>query len=102
VDTCCINKLSSAELSEAINSMYRWYEDATTCYGYLLDVSYAEGSFSHDPKTVSFPESKWFTQGWILQELIAPSKVIFYSRERKYLEAKSELARELTDITGIV
>jgi hypothetical protein len=66
-----------------------------------LDVSYAEGSFSHNPKTVSFPESKWFTRGWTLQELIAPSKVIFYSREWKYLGTKSELARELTDITGI-
>ena len=24
VDTCCINKSSSSELSEAINSMYQW------------------------------------------------------------------------------
>jgi Heterokaryon incompatibility protein (HET) len=26
IDTCCINKSSSAELSEAINSMFKWYE----------------------------------------------------------------------------
>lgn len=39
IDTCCINKDSSAELSEAINSMYRWYEGAALCYAYLADVT---------------------------------------------------------------
>src|SRR6201992_3721901 len=38
VDTCCIDKDSSAELSEAINSMYSWYEKATVCYAHLEDV----------------------------------------------------------------
>ena len=38
VDTCCINKDSSAELSEAINSMYRWYQSAAVCYVFLSDV----------------------------------------------------------------
>ncbi|KAG7286563.1 hypothetical protein NEMBOFW57_008874 [Staphylotrichum longicolle] len=28
LDTCCIDKTSSAELSEAINSMYGWYENS--------------------------------------------------------------------------
>ncbi|KAF3054854.1 Vegetative incompatibility protein HET-E-1 [Daldinia childiae] len=38
VDTCCIDKTSSAELSEAINSMYQWYEECAVCYAYLIDV----------------------------------------------------------------
>lgn len=38
VDTCCINKESSAELSEAINSMYKLYEGAYVCIIYLADV----------------------------------------------------------------
>ncbi|KAH8585897.1 heterokaryon incompatibility protein-domain-containing protein [Bisporella sp. PMI_857] len=38
VDTCCIDKSSSAELSEAINSMFQWYRNAAKCYVYLLDV----------------------------------------------------------------
>lgn len=38
VDTCCIDKSSSAELSEAINSMFRWYERAIVCYVYLSDM----------------------------------------------------------------
>lgn len=38
VDTVCIDKSSSAEVSEAINSMWRWYENST-CYAYLADVA---------------------------------------------------------------
>lgn len=38
IDTCCIDKTSSAELSEAINSMYQWYKDAHICYAYLEDL----------------------------------------------------------------
>ncbi|KAL5356352.1 hypothetical protein BJX96DRAFT_171539 [Aspergillus floccosus] len=67
LDACYIDRTSSAELSEAINSMYRWYQDAEICYAYLADV----------PPRKSFTESRWFTRGWTLQELIAPSKVIF-------------------------
>jgi len=36
---CCIDKTSSAELSEAINSMFQWYSRAMVCYAYLSDVS---------------------------------------------------------------
>jgi hypothetical protein len=39
IDTCCIDKKSSAELSEAINSMYRWYEQSKICYAFLSDLS---------------------------------------------------------------
>lgn len=71
VDTFCIDKASSAELSEAINSMYKWYGDATICYAYLSDVH--PGS---DPDV--FYQSRWFTRGWTLQELLAPGYVRFF------------------------
>jgi hypothetical protein len=60
IDTCCIDKASSAELSEAINSMYRWYKDAAVCYAYLADVLNANDN-------VEFKHSRWFTRGWTLQ-----------------------------------
>jgi hypothetical protein len=75
IDTCCIDKSSSAELSEAINSMYRWYRWADVCYAYLADV--------HDLNKLE--ESKWFTRGWTLQELIAPPQVEFYTVDWAYL-----------------
>lgn len=37
IDTCCIDKSSSAELTEAINSMFLWYQEASVCYVYLVD-----------------------------------------------------------------
>lgn len=62
VDTCCINKASSAELSEAINSMFQWYNEASVCYAYLADV--------HDGQDrEQFSTSRWFTRGWTLQEV---------------------------------
>ncbi|KAI1744530.1 HET-domain-containing protein [Xylaria scruposa] len=75
IDTCCIDKRSSAELSEAINSMFRWYCDAKVCYVYLVDVSWEEDSKeSHS----AFRNSRWFTRGWTLQELIAPLHLKFF------------------------
>jgi hypothetical protein len=78
VDTCCIDKSSSAELSEAINSMFNWYKRSTQCYVYLGDLSN-----NPDP---GFDEEEirhcvWFTRGWTLQELIAPSEVKFYNHD---------------------
>ncbi|RYC56155.1 hypothetical protein CHU98_g10056 [Xylaria longipes] len=75
VDTCCIDKRSSAELSEAINSMFRWYGNAQVCYVYLIDVIWEEGS--EEPYS-AFRNSRWFTRGWTLQELIAPIKLHFF------------------------
>lgn len=37
IDTNCIDKSSSAELSEAINSMYRWYQRSKVCFAFLSD-----------------------------------------------------------------
>jgi hypothetical protein len=57
VDTCCIDKSSSAELSEAINSMFQWYKQSKFCYVYLSDVT-----LENFPE--EFPKSRWFTRGW--------------------------------------
>jgi len=78
VDTCCIDKTSSAELSEAINSMYMWYHRSSICYAYLVDV---DSGFAVEDDAVTFVQSRWFTRGWTLQELIAPRQVAFYSKD---------------------
>jgi hypothetical protein len=80
IDTCCIDKSSSAELSEAIDSMYGWYEGSVVCYAYLEDVGRAlstQTSYGPSNKDKTVEESRWFTRGWTLQELIAPAKVDF-------------------------
>jgi len=103
VDTCCIDKRSSAELSEAINSMYRWYENAKVCYAYLHDVSGSSFPTASDweryPDFHGWPE--WFSRGWTLQELIAPSKVQFFNKDWRSLGCKKMLAPILEAITGI-
>ena len=98
IDSCCINKESSAELSEAINSMYPWYADAHVCYAYLDDVSDDE-----DPRAPGsgFRRSRWFTRGWTLQELIAPMALVFLSREWRVVGTKSGLADVIEEVTGV-
>ena len=94
VDTCCIDKTSSAELSEAINSMFNWYQDAKECYVYLSDV---ETEILGEDGSLSTPitKSRWFTRGWTLQELLAPKEVLFYSKEGHFLGTKITLSQEI-------
>lgn len=85
IDTFCINKDSSSELSESINSMYRWYERAQICIAYLSDVEgddVGEGS--------AFRKSRWFTRGWTLQELIAPPRMVFLDSEWKAIGQRGQ------------
>ncbi|KAK0712502.1 ankyrin repeat-containing protein [Lasiosphaeria miniovina] len=91
IDTCCIDKTSSAELSETINSMYRWYERAGQCYAFLADV----------PSKSSFSESRWFTRGWTLQELIAPPTVVFVDGNWNDLGTKVTLQQDISRRTNI-
>ncbi|KAH9205013.1 putative vegetative incompatibility protein HET-E-1 [Leptodontidium sp. 2 PMI_412] len=104
VDTCCIDKSNAVELQEAINSMFRWYRDATKCYVYLPDVSRprtdsADGS--NEAWVSTFRKSEWFTRGWTLQELIAPASVDFFSKEGELLGNKASLERHICEVTGI-
>ncbi|KAL5324993.1 hypothetical protein ACEPPN_006115 [Leptodophora sp. 'Broadleaf-Isolate-01'] len=104
VDTCCINKLNLPELSEAINSMFRWYQDAARCYVYLSDVSKrysADESFSRSTWKSEFRHSRWFTRAWTLQELIAPKSVEFFSQDGERLGDKESLESSLHETTGI-
>jgi flagellin-like hook-associated protein FlgL len=105
IDTCCIDKSSSAELSEAINSMFRWYHDAAKCYVYLSDVSVGDsiisGLSSQWKWKPAFQRSRWFTRGWTLQELIAPECVEFFSAEGERLGNRTSLLGEIHKITRI-
>src|SRR3954468_16799626 len=87
IDTCCIDKSSSAELSEAINSMWNWYRQANICYAYLVDVSSGTDVYEEDS---AFSRSLWFTRGWTLQELIAPLEVKFYNQSWNFIGRKCD------------
>ncbi|KAJ4224929.1 hypothetical protein NW757_014308 [Fusarium falciforme] len=91
VDTFCIDKASSAELSEAINSMYKWYGDSNICYVYLCDVHPEDGSYGGPGR--AFRESRWFTRGWTLQELLAPPLVEFFDSSWRSIGLKCESQR---------
>ncbi|KAF2030922.1 hypothetical protein EK21DRAFT_100063 [Setomelanomma holmii] len=56
-DTCCIDKSSSAELSEAVNSMYEYYAQSSLCIAYLDDI---EDDLSDD---VDLSRAAWFSRG---------------------------------------
>jgi hypothetical protein len=106
VDTCCIDKSSSAELSEAINSMFQWYKDSAVCYAYLEDVDNILGdAFDNLPDEALLKQvlekSRWFTRGWTLQELIAPSVVEFYSKDWTEIGTKLSMIETISSITGI-
>ncbi|MCJ1278766.1 hypothetical protein MMC21_006584 [Puttea exsequens] len=102
IDTCCIDKKSSAELSEAINSMYNWYKQAQVCYVYLADVIWQQDSSdSNQASEDNFRKSLWFTRGWTLQELLAPRNVNFFDQSWRPIGTKDELAARISGITGI-
>lgn len=90
VDTCCIDKDSSTELSEAINSMFAWYREAKICYVYLADIDHYDPLVS-DTVSRHFRNSRWFTRGWTLQELIAPRNVVFYTARWNVIGNKMQL-----------
>ncbi|KAF7507209.1 hypothetical protein GJ744_010891 [Endocarpon pusillum] len=103
VDTCCIDRSNNTELSEAINSMFRWYQRAVRCYVYLPDV-HTDGGDSNNSMQLwepQFRKSRWFTRGWTLQELLAPSSVEFFDASGHKLGDKRGLERQLHEITGI-
>ena len=91
VDTCCINKESTAELSEAIISMYAWYERVDACYAYLSDVVNKR----------LFCDSRWFERRWTLQELLAPADVLFVDASWCHIGFKTSLTSTIARRTGI-
>ena len=92
IDTCCIKQDSDRELSEAINSMCKWYRDAEVCLAYLVDVEKTDD-------LDSFKASKWFRRGWTLQELLAPQMVVFLTKDWRVIGHKGGTGRGKSGIT---
>ena len=97
MDTCCIDRSSSADLSEAINSMYQWYGQAEFCIAYLADISIDETRVERK----RFWESEWFKRGWTLQELLASREVVFCDRSWKAIGTKTRLKAYVSRATHI-
>ena len=100
VDTCCIDKKSSADLSEAINAMFSWYRRSVRCYVYLADVNMEGDEIGRD-HWPTFQKSKWFTRGWTLQELIAPDRLVFYDHHWHLIGDRHNMANDIIAATGI-
>ncbi|GKT46337.1 vegetative incompatibility protein HET-E-1 [Colletotrichum spaethianum] len=105
VDTCCIDRANKAELSLAIRSMFYWYRNAARCYVYLPDVpaspTVVDGAASSPPWDSEFRQCKWFTRGWTLQELLAPSVVEFFSHKWYKLGDRTSLKSQIHEVTTI-
>ncbi|OQN96246.1 hypothetical protein B0A48_17808 [Cryoendolithus antarcticus] len=130
IDTCCIDKSSSAELSEAINSMWKWYEASAECFVFLGDCrvdhlpsfEICRHSRCDDPRLcdstmmaqhldqfteqehtrfAKFGNSTWFSRGWTLQELLAPTRVVFFNQRYVCLGNKEGLAAWIARYSGI-
>jgi Heterokaryon incompatibility protein (HET) len=105
VDTCCIDKTNNVELQEAINSMFKWYRGSEMCFAYLSDYDGPPIGKQSEAQEKEFRESKWFTRGWTLQELIAPPQVKFYNFRWEYIgikaPGKAENCKLLSEITHI-
>jgi hypothetical protein len=71
--------------------MFRWYRAAAICYAYLSDVN----------DLSNLEQSRWFTRGWTLQELLAPKDVLFYSSNWTLLGSKLKISDELSRITNV-
>lgn len=98
VDTCCIDKRNSAELSEAINSMYRYYEQADECFIYLVDVP----PIPDRAKMLFWLHmSEWHTRGWTLQELLASTKRRFFATDWSEIENHDDLIKTISRSTGV-
>ncbi|KAJ4293372.1 hypothetical protein N0V90_008655 [Kalmusia sp. IMI 367209] len=115
IDTCCIDKTNAREVSGAIASMAKWYAEAKTCYVYLQDMSvlkeernatkgpayerYNDEDHCHVRR--QFKDSRWFSRGWTLQELLAPSIVHFYDHEWRFIGSKNQRIEDIHAATGI-
>ncbi|KAG4434967.1 hypothetical protein IFR05_009548 [Cadophora sp. M221] len=87
VDTCCINKSDSTELTTAINSMFRWYRNAKKCYVYLTDVL-----ASGDNTRLQTNQNRWMEAFRVVE---------FFSKEGKLLGDKASLESTIHEITRI-
>lgn len=101
IDSCCIDKTNSAELQEAINSMFRWYRNSSVCLALLSDVDKSHFDFNEELQTYATFFCRWFTRGWTLQELLAPERLLFFDVNWRELGSRSEWASHISKATGI-
>jgi hypothetical protein len=121
MDTCCIDKTNPSDTQEAINAMFRWYQNAGVCYAYLSGVGNVASSTSsnrtgsqpsiasgHLPLSShrtdlnhSFKDARWFTRGWTLQELLASHDLIFVDQTWRRIGTRESRAAEIENVTGI-
>ena len=103
IDSCCINRDSSSELSEALNSMYQYYSKAKECLVYLDDFSDRPNNKGHLGNPPDFTRIEWFKRGWTLQELIAPCTVTFYNSHWESFGHRSDSAihKAIHNVTNI-
>ena len=89
IDTICIDRSSISDKSEAINSTYRYYREAKICFAILTDVDgngvqLVDHNKPDTPQAIAvrdaFTNARWFSRGWTLQELVAPTQLIFYDK----------------------
>lgn len=112
IDTCCIDKSSSAELSEAINSMFSWYRDASICFVYLADFQSQMTHLGHATAWHDSPKAegeheisrcRWFSRSWTLQEMLAPAPdiVSFFDAKWQSCGTLEDNAKLIAGATGI-
>jgi hypothetical protein len=94
VDTYCIDKSNKNELSTVINSMFLWDQNAERCYVYLSDISPTSSE-------QAFRRHRWFTRGWILQELLVLKSVEFFTQDGQRLGDRMSLELQIYEIIGI-
>jgi hypothetical protein len=97
MDTCCIDKTNTSDTQEAINAMFRWYKESMICYVYLEDVDRGKKKFLE----TSFSRARWFTRGWTLQELIAPTSLLFVDKNWLEITDKNNGQEQIERATGI-
>lgn len=101
VDTVAIDKRSSAELSEAINSMYQWYSHADLCIIYLGDLSSSEDYDGPEARRNALEKSRWFGRGWTMQELVACRNRKFFANDWSEITSQ-DLGEDIIDICAKV
>ncbi|THV01252.1 HET-domain-containing protein [Dendrothele bispora CBS 962.96] len=95
IDTCCINQEDQTDVHRNVKNMYSYYRNSRICYAYLVDTD------MQDVVESGFGQSRWFTRGWTLQELLAPPEVIFFDSHWGYMGTRTKLRKEISGVTGI-
>ncbi|KAK7460466.1 hypothetical protein VKT23_009187 [Stygiomarasmius scandens] len=92
IDTCCIDQKDHDDITWNLESMYAFYQNSQICYAYLVDF---------EQWYLDFSRSEWFQRGWTLQELLAPSKVVFFDKHWTRFGSRDENVDIISDVTRI-